>query len=128
MAERKQAEKNLPGTGTLWLGWFIGIIAWGIHLFASYTLVEWYCNNSEVLQSSTVKLVLHGISIFTLVMAGYGVIFTWRLWRRWRTDSSTSLGRIAFMARSGLLMNIFMVAIIAVEGIPNFFVYPVCLA
>lgn len=127
MAERKQVDNRLPGTGILWLGWMVGIVAWGIHLFASYTLVEWYCQNSEVLQSSTAKLILHGISIATLAIAIYGIFLTWRLWRRWRTNGSTTLQRIAFMAQSGLLMNMFMAVLIVVEAIPNF-VYPICLA
>lgn len=127
-AEREQTGEAMPGTGVLWLGWFIGIFAWVIHLFGSYTLVEWYCANPGVLQSSTVKMILHGTTLVTFAMAIYGVWLTWTLWKRCRGyDGDATLRRIVFMARSGCFMNAAMAVLIAVEGIPNF-VYPVCLS
>ncbi|MCW8193915.1 hypothetical protein F6455_03835 [Proteobacteria bacterium 005FR1] len=127
-AERKQNESPLPGTGVLWLGWFIGIVAWVLHLSISYSLVEWHCQNPGVLQSSTLKLILHGTTLATLALAIAGIWLTWTNWQRCRGGSGdTTVHRIIFMARSGCFMNVAMAVLIVVEGIPNF-VFPVCVA
>jgi hypothetical protein len=124
--EKRKEDQSLPGTGVLWLGWFIGIFAWAIHLFASYALVEWHCQNPEVIQMSTAKLILHLISLGTLGMAVYGIHLTWSLWHRHRGSAAdTTRRRIVFMARGGFLVNMFMAVLILVEALANF-IHPVC--
>jgi hypothetical protein len=128
----KTAHSELPGVVQLWSGWFIGVAAWGLHLFLSYALVEWYCVNPTVLQPATVKIGLHGLTIICFALALYGGRLVWRIHRTLQVNgeevSNGGRGwvRSRFMTCGGIMLTGFMAVLILVEGIPNF-VFEPCL-
>lgn len=106
----------------LWAGWMVATVAWILHLSISYSLVEWYCRNSEVLEAQTVKMMLHAVTGLSFLLAVFGAWFAWRTRKRLRAEPGLS----EFMAGSGVWYSLFLAVVILVEGIPNM-VIPTCL-
>ncbi|MWJ26980.1 hypothetical protein LG290_04900 [Halomonas sediminis] len=104
----------------LWTGWVVGIIAWTLHLIASYLLVSWVCATGNY-------WALHGVTLATLAMSVAGGWVAWRQWsevgRQWPDagDPQAQTSRIRFMAVGGLMISGLSALLIVAEGIPNFF-------
>lgn len=131
MREERGKEKELPTASRLWAGWLVAVAAWGLHLFASYGLVELYCRNQGIASAASIKLILHGLTGLCFLLAFYGG------WLAWRTDQSLAHGlkedggdpgwqRSRFMARSGIMFSGFLAVVILVQGLPNL-VFEPCL-
>ncbi len=123
-----QNSKSI-GAGRLWAAWFIAIAAWGLHLFASYSLVEWHCRNPQTLSDITTKIMLHSLTVFCFLLALSAGGLAWRsirtLRERKNSLSNTFFTRSRFMATSGILLSLFLAVIILVQGLPNL-VLPPC--
>lgn len=130
MTDQQKTEDTKPvGAGRLWAGWFIAIAAWGLHLFASYSLVEWYCRNAEAISSVSAKIILHSLTALCFLLALYGGWLAWssvrQLQNRRNALDNTFFTRSRFMAKSGILLSLFLAVIILVQGLPNL-VLPLC--
>lgn len=130
MADQQKTEDVKPlGTSRLWAGWFIAITAWGLHLFLSYSLVEWYCRNTEAISGGNAKFLLHSLTALCFLLALYGGWLAWSSMRQLQNRKSgldnTLFTRSRFMAKSGILLSLFLAVIILVQGLPNL-VLPPC--
>lgn len=110
-----QREKIIE-LAMIWAGWILGPTAWGIHLMVSYLLVEWVCRTGD-------DWALHGVTLFTLILALFGAWLSWRRWslagRAWPGNDAQSRPR--FLAVSGVIIGVLSALIILAEGIPTFF-------
>lgn len=112
-------DPQTPALGrvlALWSGWVLGPMAWGVHLIASYLLVEPACRAGH-------RWALHGATLVTTLMALAGVFVAWRHWRG-RKAQAGDKKYIRFLALGGVLISAFSVAIILAEGLPNFMLSP----
>lgn len=129
MTDQQKAEDTKPvGTGRLWAGWFIAIAAWSLHLFLSYSLVEWYCRNTAAISSVNAKILLHSLTALCFLLALYGGWLAWssmrQLQNRKNALDNAFFIRSLFMAKSGILLSLFLAAVILVQGLPNLVVPP----
>lgn len=88
-----------------------GPTAWMTGLAADYALVRAACSGCSM-------LLLHFVTIVTLVLAVAGGLVAWREWQRagaqWPGDGGSALSRTRVMAALGLLGSpLFALAIIA---------------
>lgn len=113
-----------PSVRTIWWCSGLAVVAWGLHLFVSYSLVEWYCRNQETMSNASMKLLLHGLTLaLGLVAVACTVVsrnYSSRLKRE--KGGSQKAGRAKFMASFSTVFCGSMVAIILVQGIPNWVV------
>lgn len=115
-------ENDRPSTLKLWSGLGVPVLAWGLHLFLSYGLVEWYCENVGYLEVSTVKWLLHALTVAALVLGLWGVWLNWR--NRQQLKRGTKGGRAMFMVNGGLILGPFLMVVIVVQGLPNLVLMP----
>ncbi|QOR40039.1 hypothetical protein HNO52_17085 [Billgrantia diversa] len=105
----------------MWSGWLIGPGAWALHLLGSYLLVSRACESGSM-------WLLHGATLFTLLLSLAGAAVAWRQWgragRRWPASGDGEAGRVRFMAVMGLLLSALSALLIVAEAIPNFFLSP----
>lgn len=110
-----------PPVLALWAGWGLPVLAWMLHLNASYLLVGWVCETGRV-------QVLHGVTLGCLLVAIAGVLIAWRNWhvagRQWPDGSGGPRMRSRFMGALGVFMGLLFTAIVAAQGLPNFLVPP----
>lgn len=128
MAE-KSTGKEARGLGpiALWGGWAIAAVAWALHLVISYTVVEWYCHSETGIAPGTIYWILNGTTLVTVVLALASAVLGWRNLRRVRPAKARDterLGRQRFMALTGIMLSLFFLSIILVQGMPNFFLRP----
>lgn len=129
MTNQQKTENAKPvGTPRLWAGWFTAIGAWGLHLFLSYSFVEWYCRNMEVISGLNAKVILHSLTALCFLLALFGgwlaLSSLLQLQNRKQGLDNTLFSRSRFMAVSGILLSLFLAVIILVQGLPNLVLLP----
>ncbi len=126
------------GRGALWFAGLGGILAWSIHLTASYALVPYMCMTGR-------ELPLHLLTALAAVVAASAMVAGWRLHRQllsvppipeaaeWTEDLRTfrpaARARIErFLALFGTLLSAFFLTLILVEGLQVLFFVDPCRA
>jgi hypothetical protein len=126
----KEATRSVSrgiGPLALWSGWGLAVAAWVLHLMSSYSLVEWYCHSGTDFPPGALYWTLNGITLLAAALALTGIILAWRNARRAGPDTSTTAegpGRSRFMAITGIMISIFFLGIILMQGLPNFVLGP----
>lgn len=106
------------GTALLWFGILAGPVAWAIRLQVSYVLVPYAC-------AAESQLSIHIVTAVTALLAASGAFVAWRAHRalgEGSTAASGAAGRSRFMALAGIVIGIWFIAQILVEGVPAFIV------
>jgi len=105
----------------LWFGVLAGPAAWAINQTISYLFVPWAC-------ASGTRLMLHLVTIASLLLAFAGAIVAWRCWRKsgaeWHTAAGGVVGRSRFMALGGFALSLMFVLVIASQGYTSFVLSP----
>lgn len=117
-----------------WLGVGTGVIAWALHLFILYVLVDQVCRNGWLAFTAAgmtglqfTSLVLTVIAIALTAAGGW---LSWRGWRRVRAvraaaaPQSDTLSRTRFMTAAGMILSIGFIAVMLLTFIPSFVVAP----
>lgn len=98
----------------------LGVAAWALHLFISYSLVEWHCQNLGTLSHGTTKILLNTLTVAFLVLAVVAALISKRYGDdSIKTDPSETGKRPQFMARFSALLCGFLAVVILVQGLPN---------
>jgi hypothetical protein len=111
-----------PGEIALWVGLLAAPIVWFAQMETKYALVPSACATGS-------QMVLHVVSIVSLLIAAAAAILSWRNLSmsasREKTDKSAKDSkRVRFMSQSGLILScMFFLAIFAQE-IPNMVIGP----
>ncbi len=117
-SEVEQRFSTYGGLVKLWAAWIIAPIAWALHMQVSYLLVPWVCTTG-------MRFALHLTTILALLAAATGGFIAWRCWREIHhhdtNAASVVLRRTRFLAVVGLLVSSLFFVVIAVQGLPNFF-------
>jgi hypothetical protein len=106
----------------LWVSILAGGLAWTLHLLVSYLLVPVACATGRA-------WLLHGVTLVTEVVTVIGLVIAYRAWKKIESsDRSQVLGRSSgykrFLALCGVLLNLFFVVVIFLEGLPVAFLSP----
>ncbi len=120
---KSSGAKGVPQVKTLWLLASMGIVAWAVHLFASYALVEWYCQPGDVgrlLSGSMLSLLL---MLLTVLCCGVALLGAFLSRHRLKTVER-GYRRARFMLSAGLLLGLFLAMAILLQGWPLFFLSP----
>ena len=109
-------------SGLLWLGIFVGPVAWLAHFQVSYSLVPWVCKNDG-------EVALHVVSLLCLLIAGVGGVLAWTRLRVAGARAPGAAGealmaRSRFMALLGLMSSVLFGLIILAQGLASFFISP----
>lgn len=101
----------------------LGVAAWALHLFVSYSLVEWHCRNLGTLSHGTTKLILNTLTVVLFVLAVVAAVGSKRHGDRYAKEDALGAGkRPQFMAQFSALLCGFLAVVILVQGIPNLMV------
>jgi hypothetical protein len=115
--------RESKGLLTLWAGVLLGPTAWALNLQTNYTLSAFACEGAW-------PLVLHAVSLATLVMSGAGFWIAWRSWQALRDPGQTEgprshrIERSRFMAAGGILLSAYFGLTIFAQWLPTFLVPP----
>lgn len=94
--------------------------AWALHLFISYSFVEWHCRNTEVMSHATAKVILHGLTGALFLVALACTVQCVRASRRAKhTDEQVRNRRRLFMLRFSAMFSALLAVTIVVQGLPN---------
>lgn len=123
-AMQQGAEKHFkqPGGITLlWVGLFAGPVAWALDQQIKYMWLTYICSTAGV-------VMLHVVTLMTLLLAGLGAYLSWRSWRRAGRELPDGSGgiipRTRFMAAMGVALSALFALIIIAQWIPAFFFNP----
>lgn len=109
------------GIAALWFAVLAGPLAWMLGLNAQYGLVRVACDERSL-------LLLHAVSLLTLLLALAGGLVARREWRRaggeWPGEAGGTLPRSRFMAVLGLLASGFFALTIVAQWVTNLFLDP----
>lgn len=112
------------GILALWVAVLAGPLAWMLGLNLGYALVLPACASGST-------VLLHLVSLVTLLCAGGGGWVAWREWQRTGSEmpgeGGGSIARSRFMAALGLLASAFFGLVIAAQWVANLFLHP-CMA
>lgn len=101
----------------------LAMLAWALHLFISYSFVEWHCQNTDVMTHSTAKRILHGFTAVLAVVAFACTALCIKAGRHMhQADDPVGARRQRFMLRFATLLSAFLGAAIAVQSLPNLLV------
>lgn len=104
-----------------WSGWICGPGAWGLHLGASYLLVEPACDSLGV-------WVLYAAALASMALALAGIGLAWRTWNRlgrgWPRAAGGVIGRSRFLALSGLVLSAYFLLLVIAQAIPMLLISP----
>ncbi len=120
MAEPKQFTRQ-SARFALWLGPTIGPLAWLIDLQVSFAADRAACEGHS-------SMLLHVVSITTLLIALLGVWLTWKGWRQagneWPGEEEGIIPRSRFLAFIGFGTNLMFVAAIIAQAVPKLMLNP----
>jgi hypothetical protein len=116
--------RNIPPLrdieGASWTALAAGPIAWFVDQQASYRLAVWACDGGP-------HMALHAANLVALVVVSVGALLGWRAWRR-AGDVSDELdrprGRSRFLSLLGLLLCLFFLLPIALQGVAGLIIGP----
>ena len=126
----------------LWLGLLLAPLAWLIHIMVSPLLLEWYCRAPSHLSEQTISISLHLLTLFSALLALSSFLFAWLGKRALSSNTQTcntqtcntqsddknvhpiSLSRKRFMGTLGMLLSLFLFALILLQGWPNIMLRP----
>ncbi len=106
----------------LWLSAFVPALAWALHLAVSYGLVELYCYQFTRMGDAVAVWVLSAVTLLTLVAAFAGTLFCY--WNRRIILNRAGAHRGLFIATSGAVLGVFMIATILMQTLPVIMVPP----
>lgn len=109
----------------LWLSAFAPALAWALHVSGSYAFVELYCRQLAFMGSAAALWILFSFTALMLLLAIVGCVQCYRN-RDVISHDQTGHRRGLFVATSGLLLGIFMVASILMQTFP-LMVLPPCI-
>jgi len=106
-------------------GVLIGPAVWAVNLQTNYTLATFACEGRW-------PLLLHAVTILSLLVAGGGAWLSWRAWQAiggapydaGEHEPRDRIARTRFMAASGFVLSAFFMLTIAAQWIPTFFQEP----
>ncbi len=107
----------------LWLSAFAPVLAWALHVSVSYAFVELYCQQLSALGDRAALVILSLFTAAMLLMAILGCVRCYQNRRAIRL-APESQRRGLFIATSGLLLGIFMIASILMQTLPLLVVPP----
>jgi len=107
----------------LWLSAFAPVLAWALHVSVSYAFVELYCQQLATMGDRAALAIL---SLFTAAMLLLAIAGCVRCYQNRRAIclAPENQRRGLFVATSGLLLGIFMVASILMQTLPLLVVPP----
>ena len=131
----------------LWLGLLLAPLAWLIHIIVSPLLLEWYCRAPSHLSEQTISISLHLLTLFSALLALSSFLFAWLGKHALSSNTQTcntqtcntqtcntqsddknegpnSLSRKRFMGTLGMLLSLFLFALILLQGWPNIMLRP----
>lgn len=116
-------QQQIVSNLRLWLSAFAPVLAWALHVSVSYAFVELYCQQLADIGDSAALWIL---SLFTAAMLLMAIAGCLRCYQNRRAISRAPAGqrRGLFVATSGLLLGIFMVASILMQTLPLLVVPP----
>jgi hypothetical protein len=104
------------GIAVQWFGILAGPAAWFVDQQISYSIVQWVCGGGP-------HVVLHLISLASLLVAGAGAFASWTVLQRTRPsaaeDGSQPDERGRFMAILGLVSCAFFALVIVAMAVPR---------
>src|SRR5581483_477371 len=119
--EASQKLSHNPTEGSLWLGVLGGPVLWFAQMECKYALVSTICPMGN-------QIVLHAISVVSLLLAASIAFVSWRNWSSIRNvdpnETRRVSGRVHFMAVSGFFLSCMFVMVILAQEIPNLFLSP----
>ncbi|HEX2204586.1 MAG TPA: hypothetical protein VHG91_14840 [Longimicrobium sp.] len=122
--EGREHFREPRGMAALWFAVLAGPLAWMLGLNAGYALVRVACAKQEM-------LLLHAVSLATLLLALAGGFVAWREWgragREWPGEGGGTLSRSRFMAALGLLASALFSLVIVAQWAASLFFDP-CMA
>lgn len=116
-----KAAPELPGKIALWAGWVLPMLGWAAQLMAGYLIVEFYCQRPGDVAPQSISIALGLLTVGSLlaVLAGLGM----GLRNRRRLADATAANAVAFararfLCRMGLLLGLFLGALVVMQGLP----------
>ncbi|MBW3665242.1 MAG: hypothetical protein KY469_19280 [Actinobacteria bacterium] len=97
----------------LWVSLTAGIVLWGIHITGMAALSPLACEGPGA-------IVLHLLSVATLVPTLAAIIPAWSFWRQ----RERGVGGVAFLGAMGVLLNAVSALAIVAEWVPVFVLHP----
>lgn len=98
----------------------LSVAAWGLHLFVTYSLVEWHCR-TLALEDITVKVILYAVTaVLFLVAAFCTMISRTKVQKEEKQISKKKEGLFSLTFTTWL--SGFLSAVILVQGLPVFLV------
>ena len=121
-----QTASSYPTAKKLWGYWLISMVAWAAQLFLSYSLVEWYCVNSETVSIKKIQAAILAITFVCLTLSTVSTTRAYRVVAIIRAQPESPLkSRNLFMVYGAVLLSGFLSVSILMQGLPNF-ILPMC--
>ena len=120
-ANQQQHFSSGAGILELWVGLLLAPLVWWLHLEINYVLVPFACARHS-------HLLLHGVTLISLLIAGSGLLVAWRNWekvgRTWPDSGAGAVSRSRFMAVGGILSSGMFLLVILAQGITAIILNP----
>lgn len=104
----------------LWTGVLAGPLVWAADQQARYFLATYAC--------TTARLVLHLLTLISLLLIAGAAFAVWRSWRRagggWPDSGGGAVSRSRFMAVTGLLLCALFALLVIAQWLPAVFYSP----
>ena len=103
----------------LWAGVLGAPAVWAIQLEVGYALAPRICTTRDA-------IILHGLTLFALLLAGIGGLISWREWKRAGRGSPEQIdggpiARSRFLGGLGMAASAYSALVILAQGIASFF-------
>lgn len=118
----EDAKKHFNQTGAilwLWFGALASPVVWIFDQQIKYMILTYVCSNAGL-------MILHVVTLLSLLVVGGGVLVSWRSLRQAQTGDSKNgvVARTRFMGLLGILSGILFALLIIAQWLPSFFFHP----
>ncbi len=112
------------GSAALWFGILVGPFAWGLQIVLGYSVEEIVCaesSHSEKLVGIGVETVVLGLHVALTALTFFGVLVSFRCWRRTAREDPSVGGRAAWMAVAGMMVSVLFLIVVVCGFFPSLF-------
>lgn len=126
-----------PRDRTLWFGVGAGVVAWLIHFFAIYILVDLFCRraglNFTFIGLTGLQFVLLALTVIGVGITAAASTLSYRHWQRLRRDDGRAdtpetfapgAERYRFMLFGGFVLNVVFIALMLLTSAVSFILPP----
>jgi hypothetical protein len=112
------------GSAALWFGILVGPLAWGLQILIGYSVEEIVCaesSHSEQFLGISVETVILGLHVALTALTFFGVLASFRCWRRTTREDPSIGGRAAWMALAGMMVSGLFLIVVVSGFLPSLF-------